>query len=306
MKNILITGANGFIGRHLASFFSGHGWQVTGIGYGKFTPQEQSRWGVRSWHSEGISLISLSRSIKTHPDLIIHCAGGSSVGQSWKNPAVDFRNTVGTTAVLLAYMRKQCLSCRLIFISSAAVYGKTRGNITENTGLNPISPYGKHKKTAEELCLAYANKFNLQVAIVRLFSVYGEGLKKQLLWEALRKQDYDSFKFFGTGREKRDWMHIDDVVSLVYKIGAAKKLRYQIINGATGISLSVNQALKYLFKCCGRTRNPEFSGLAKAGDPPRYVTSISRARSLGWRPQVKWREGFKRYVRWYKGLKSYD
>lgn len=303
MKNILITGTNGFIGRHLASFFSNHGWQVTGIGYGKFTAQEQSRWGIHDWHSGAISSVALSRLIKTYPDLIIHCAGGSSVGQSWKEPAADFRNTVDTTSVLLRCMQKQHLACRLIFISSAAVYGETRHNITENTGLNPVSPYGKHKKIAEELCIAYANKFNLQVAIIRLFSVYGEGLRKQLLWEALRKKDSEDFEFFGTGHEKRDWIHIDDVVRLLYKIGVTKKLRYQIINGATGNSLTVNQALKYLFKCCGKTKNPEFSGLIKAGDPPSYIASISRALRLGWRPQVKWRDGFKRYVRWYEGLK---
>ena len=106
------------------------------------------------------------------------------LGASIANPYEDFTRTVATTAELLEWMRLGARNARLVSVSSAAVYGAGHtGPIREEQALLPFSPYGYHKLMMENLCLSYAANYGLAVMVVRLFSVYGSWLKKQVLWD---------------------------------------------------------------------------------------------------------------------------
>ena len=94
-QQVLITGAAGFIGRHVAREYSNQGWKVVGIGRGDFF--DYKSYGVSEWHRCDISLVTLCE-FGGKPDVIIHCAGGASVGFSVDNPAADFDSTVRVTS----------------------------------------------------------------------------------------------------------------------------------------------------------------------------------------------------------------
>ncbi len=217
MAQIWITGTRGFIGRHLASWLSRQGHTVIGIGHGPWPPAEAQAWGVQRWLNGGIHAGNLQQLLRDNgaPDCIFHLAGGSSVGASIANPYEDFTRTVATTAELLEWMRLGARSAKLVSVSSAAVYGAGHtGPIREEQALLPFSPYGYHKLMMENLCLSYAANYGLAVMVVRLFSVYGSWLKKQVLWDMCSSLASGTRQLVlgGTGEELRDWTDIRDVV----------------------------------------------------------------------------------------------
>lgn len=296
----MVTGAFGFIGRHAARRLAGDGWRVIGIGHGGWTQSEARRWGLSEWHSTNVNLDAMFTYAR-EPDLVIHCAGSGSVGFSVSHPYQDFQRTVGTVAAVLEFSRLHAPDTRIVFLSSAAVYGAVeRTPIEEADLLRPVSPYGVHKKMAEDLCTSFGQYCGVKSAVVRLFSVYGPELRKQLLWDASWRISRDENGFFGTGGELRDWVHVEDVVSLLLKAGEHASHRCPIVNGGTGEGTSVEMVLKEIFRAFGRSDEPHFSGQARAGDPPHYVANGARAQAWGWKPTVEWRDGLREYVRWFQ------
>jgi UDP-glucose 4-epimerase len=172
--------------------------------------------------------------------------------------------------------------------------------IAESDPLLPVSPYGVHKKISEEMCCSYARNFGLSVAIVRLFSVYGIGLRKQLLWDACMKIRDGGNGFFGSGMETRDWLHINDAASLLFTASERASSECPIVNGGAGQGVLVRDVLSELFDCFGRSDAPQFSGAARTGDPVHYIADISRLAGWSWHPNMQWREGMREYAEWFK------
>ncbi len=300
--NILITGAYGFLGRNTAKQFKNAGHGVVGMGHGKWDRDAYSQWGLDEWHETTITFEALLN-INKKFDLIVHCGGSGSVGFSYENPYEDFRKSVQSTLDILEYIRLQNPGCKFIYPSSPAVQGNL-GNIRikEEMAAVPISPYGFHKKMAEELCLSYHNNYNIQIGIIRFFSIYGNGLQKQLLWDACKKiQESDSVTFFGTGKETRDWIHISDATNLIECV--SKNLTgFDVINGGGGQSTSIETIIKLLCKYFQKPVDINFNGHVKAGDPTHFWADTSKALALGWTPTMKIEDGLKDYLEYFKGL----
>jgi UDP-glucose 4-epimerase len=304
-KSVFVTGANGFIGRHVAKYYSQQGWHVTGIGHGKWSKSEASAWGIANCISTDICTKDLL-DIKFNPELIVHAAGGSSVPFSFQYPYLDFNKTVKSTMEILEYIRQHSLDTRLIYLSTAGVYGSAESlPINESVELKPLSPYAVHKLIGENLCAEYSQHFGISTAIIRFFSIYGSGLRKQLLWDASNKAIGGQIEFFGTGNEVRDWLHVNDAVKLIYKVAEQDIKDCLVLNGGSGTGMSVNQILIQLFAYLNVKSKPKFSGVARKGDPIGYLADTSIANALGFEPQIQLSEGLKDYATWFLGLK-YD
>lgn len=301
-NNIIVTGGFGFIGRRVAQSLSARGFNVIGIGRGKWSSSlEQKSWGFNGWISADLSSQWWLKNQVPLPSSIIHCAGSGSVGLSLKDPSSDFKNNVDALLNVLEYARLNSPRSKIIFLSSAAVYGDSTSDlILEEDELNPVSPYGVHKKIAEEICSSYKIFFGLNIFTIRLFSVYGDGLKKQLLWDASNKISQGDYKFFGTGKEIRDWVHIDDVTMAINTVLESTTNTHDVFNCGTGVGTSVNEIVKQLFSCMNICESPSFTGDIKAGDPLAYKASINRLSNLGWAPKVDWVSGVNSYARWFK------
>ncbi len=298
-KKVIVTGAFGFIGRNVARHLAASGWKVVGLGHGTWSRQEWETWGIAEWHNCDITLNSLCSYID-NPDLIVHCAGSGSVNFSMTYPMQDYQRTVETTINVLEFMRLYAQNSKLIYPSSAAVYGNARVlPIPESAILKPVSPYGTHKVISEQICKSFAHHFEIHVAVVRLFSVYGRGLRKQLLWDACSKISKGDVTFFGTGNEVRDWLHIDDAVDLLLCAGTHASSACPIVNGAAGCGISVRDVLCEMLKLFEVPIEPQFSALPRPGDPCGYVGDISLAMQWGWKPTIDWKDGVQDYVRWY-------
>jgi len=280
-QTVLVTGAAGFIGSHVARAYAERGVRTITIN----TPAEWKK----------------LNGLETAPDVVIHCAGSASVAYSLSHPEEDYRKNVGTLTDLLEFIQTKAPRCRLVFLSSPAVYGEVKTlPISEDTLLNPVSVYGKNKKICEELILAHAQKNGAPVSIVRLFSVYGPGLRKQLLWDACTKLSRGEKSFFGTGQESRDWLHVRDATELLILAGARERAAAEIVNGASGVAVTVREVLTKLFLALGRGDTPMFTGEGRVGDPARYCANIARVRAWGWQPRRTLHDGLREYVEWFK------
>jgi len=298
--NILITGAFGFVGRHVSRAAARAGHTVRGIGHGSWSRAEWREWGLIDWHSSDVTLDAIV-SYAGDPDIIVHCAGSGSVGFSMSHPAQDFDRTVVTTRDVLEYVRLHQPKARVVLPSSASVYGDAQVlPIGVETQLRPVSPYGLHKQMAETLCLSYAGHFGVSVAIVRLFSVYGVGLRKQLLWDACTKLSRGPATFGGTGRETRDWLHVDDAARLLLAAGQSATSSHPIINGATGTGVPIRWIIETIANAFGGLANAQFSGISRPGDPLHLVGDTSGAHAMGWRPDEVLETELPRYVEWFK------
>lgn len=305
MKSVLVTGAYGFVGKFVARYFADQGYVVTGLGHGTWDSQEYSKFGLTFWHTSDVTLESLV-TYAGEPDVIVHCAGSGSVGFSMAHPYQDYVRTVSSTAAVLEYVRLHSPRTAIVYPSSAAVYGLAqRLPIMEDAPLCPVSPYGMHKLLAEMLCRSYAASFNLPIAIVRFFSIYGAGLQKQLLWDACNKIAQGERVFFGTGAELRDWLHVTDAAALLFSVTSKASSACPIFNGGSGEGISVRDALATLFAAYGIQEGPKFNGEVRLGDPAGYQADMKNAmETLGWSPKVSLHAGMHDYVKWFKELNS--
>jgi UDP-glucose 4-epimerase len=300
-RTVLVTGGFGFLGRAVAQKLKGRGYRVIGIGHGRWGPQEALGHGFDVWLDAVVSLSSLA-TLEEPFDVVVHCAGSSSVGYSQTNPLQDFYKTVHSTVDLLEYLRLNESRALLVYPSSAGVYGaKDDRPIKESETLNPISPYGYHKKIAEDLMASYSRNFGVQVAIIRFFSIYGPGLTKQLLWDASIKLSTakPEASFWGTGEETRDWIHLADATELIATLSQSAE-SFSIVNGASGVRVTVKTVLEMLRDALGVDVKITFNGVERPGDPRFYHADIARLRGLSLPPPVTLADGLKGYAAWFK------
>jgi len=301
MKTVLVTGAHGFLGRHTSSLFKKKGYKVLGIGHGHWDFEKPNDYGIDRWTESDIEYYSLVN-IEEHLDCIVHCAGGSSVGYSVNYPLRDYHRTVTSSINVLEYIRHYQPQARFIYPSSAAVYGKKENKpLNESEHLEPMSPYGFHKKMVEDLCRCYSQNFGVSTSVVRFFSIYGSGLKKQLLWDACNKIQPagEEVIFFGTGAETRDWIHVEDATALLLKL-AEKHDSVQVINGGSGKQRTIREIIGLIAEQFKSPAIISFNQKCREGDPQHYWADISSAIDIGWAPRINLEKGLQQYVRWYR------
>ncbi|MGY4178343.1 UDP-glucose 4-epimerase [Bradyrhizobium sp. USDA 4518] len=307
---VWITGANGFIGRHLVHELAGAGHAVHGVGHGALDTTEARRLGLQSWingevDAANLDALAAARGLPTH---LFHLAGGSSVGVSIKRPFEDFSRTVASTARLLEWLRGSAPDCAVVAASSAAVYGADHvGPIAESAVATPMSPYGQHKLMMEQLCRSYARSFGIRCTIVRLFSVYGPNLRKQLLWDICSRlaAKEQVLTLGGTGNEIRDWTDVRDVARLL--AGVAQPLPreiFRVVNGGSGRGTSVADIATGVVRQWGGNTVVQYSGLSRPGDPVSLLADDAMLRQIGFDWRIALDQGLADYVAWFKGQAS--
>jgi UDP-glucose 4-epimerase len=292
-----VTGAGGFLGGAVAAAFQRAGWRVAGFDL------VGARGLTLSVEGE-VAQQSLARTAGSFgsPEVVFHAAGGASVGASIADPEEDRRRTVGSLRETLAFLEQHAPRARLIYPSSAAVYGAGHaGPIQESSALDPISPYGAHKAEAEALIADAAAGFGLEAAILRFFSIYGPGLRKQLLWDLAQRLAGGpvEVELGGTGAERRDFLYVDDAVRLIglaasAPIGAGPL----VLNGGSGQGRSVREIAEGLAGAMGSKARIGFNGQVREGDPKSLVADISGAEALGFEPAVALETGLGATARW--------
>ncbi len=272
------------------------------LGVDDSAPENASLPAGASYHRSRLPDASLADVVKEHaPQACVHCAGRASVPLSLKDPAADFSGNTALTFELLDTLRKHAPSCRFLFLSSAAVYGNPATlPISETHSTAPLSPYGYHKLQSELLCEEFARIYGVPTASVRIFSAYGPGLRRQVIWDICTKllNGGGDLKLYGTGRESRDFIHAADVARALMLLAEKAPCEGERYNLASGQEVTIAELFDRLAKALGCAAQPIFGGEVRAGDPLNWRADISRLQMLGFQPTVSLDQGLRGVAAW--------
>ena len=290
---VWVTGAEGFIGQALSKLLLTRGTTVVHFG-------REAKDGVYVLNSRG-----LNEALQRHgePERVIHLAGGATVGRSLEDPHGDYLSNVATTEIVLETLRPLS-PIPLVLASSAAVYGAGHdGAIFCAAPLRPGSPYGHHKLMAEILARGHAQAFGMPLTICRLFSVYGAGLRKQLIYDACvrlaRLGATGTLKLGGSGTERRDWLHVSDAARALADLGnppAGEVLEYNI---ASGVPMTIHDLAASLIDAWDENHTLAFSGETRVGDPFSLFADPSSL-PPEFIPSTALRDGLKDTAAWFR------
>jgi UDP-glucose 4-epimerase len=294
---VLIIGAKGFIGSHCVAYFS----------------KKHQVWQcdvVNDYVTENYSVIDATNAdysdvFQTQKfDVCINCSGGASVPDSLINPQRDFMLNTTNVFKQLDALKKFNPSCKYLNLSSAAVYGNPKYlPINEDHPLCPISPYGFHKKMSENICKEFYEVHGIATCSLRIFSVYGQGLKKQLFWDLHKKSlKTDTVNLFGTGEESRDFIFITDLLHAIDLIIQKSSFNNEIINVASGEELKIKEVVSIFYEQYNAKQKFEFKKDVRKGDPINWKADITILKNLGFKLEYSIKDGLKNYIEWIKEL----
>lgn len=301
-RTVVVVGASGFIGSFICKVFGADGWRVVGIGS---RPEHtgsgcEAFWQVRLPAAEIGEILA-----KEAPEAVVHCAGSASVADSLRRPSYDFHNNCVVTHGLLEALRLNSAASKFVFLSSAAVYGNPgRLPIKEQDAQRPISPYGFHKLQCELLCQEYFEVYGVQTACLRIFSAYGPGLKRQVLWDMCSKLRLEGrLCLEGTGLESRDFIHVQDVARAILITVERASFQAECYNLASGAETSIAELASLV--CAGlfpSVSSFEFSGLTSKGVPSNWLADLAKMRALGFYPRISLPQGVGEYCKWFETI----
>ena len=293
---ILIIGSEGFIGGHLMKFFSK---EHEAFGPDIFEKKFSKNYFQLSPYNTDFEFIFYENRF----DVCINASGNGSVPISLNKPLLDFElNTLNTIKILDA-IRINNPDCRFINLSSAAVYGNpSKLPIKESQDLKPLSPYGWHKMYSENICKEYYYLYDLKTINLRLFSIYGENLKKQLFWDLYQKclRNYDEIELLGSGDETRDFIYIDDLINSIYNILQNGLFNGESVNIGSGKEIKIKEAAQIFINEFNPKLKLKFNMIVKPGDPLHWKADISLLKSFGFNHQISMEEGLKRVIKWIR------
>lgn len=296
---ILITGSEGYIGSSLLKYYlekednSIVGYDI--VAQRNFSP------AYSYYQKKDISIDELIKQYK--PEKIFNCAGNPNIQLSFTEPFQDFISNAGFVSELLTSVVHCNYNPKIIMLSSAAVYGNPcHLPIKEDMELKPISPYGYNKMLSEEICKMFINLYNLDISIARIFSVFGIGFKRQVVWDLINKSIDGQLSVYGTGKESRDFIYIDDLINCL-DILSETKGGDVVYNVAAGQETTIEYITEIIDKCSGKKLNWQFSMEKRKGDPNNWCADISRIKKLGYTQDDSFEKRIAQIYNWVVSLR---
>ncbi len=302
----LVTGAAGFIGSHLCEHLLAAGDEVVGVDaftdyYPRWVKEENLAplLGFEGFaFREGDLRHMQLEPLLEETGVIYHLAGQPGVRASWGS---DFTRYVQHNVFATQRLLEACRSQRpekLVFASSSSIYGDAVSHpVSESARPQPISPYGVTKLAAEHLCEVYRVNFGVEIASLRLFTVYGPRQRPDMAFSRLVSCALDGaeFELWGDGEQRRDCTYVGDVVRAMRDAATSEWSGVANIGG--GQQVSLNQAADLVAEICGPLsllRRPPSAGDVRHTSAD---TSIARA-AFGYDPRTRLRDGLEAMVEW--------
>lgn len=281
--SILVTGASGFLGRHLMAALREHGENVAA-------------------HTSADGDIARDPIRAEDVRHVYHLAARTYVPDSWTDPRGFYEVNVLGTVNVLDFCRRQGASLTLL---SSYVYGRPdRLPITEDHPVRAFNPYSHSKILAEQTAAFYRDAFNVPVAVIRPFNLYGPWQPKHFLIPTLLMQALSpecNAITVADDRPKRDYIFVDDVVSLLLR-QLDQAHAGGVYNAGSGTSISVGELGRMVAQVAGTNKPLVSRGEHRQDEVLDTVADITRARGeLGWRPVIGLEEGLRRTMQWLTG-----
>lgn len=314
--NLLVTGACGFIGSNFVRYiisnqeveriisldcltYAGSIDNLAGL------PEAHKHTLIKTNIRSGGEMVSIFRKHKiTH---VVHCAAESHVDRSIEGPEAFIETNVKGTFNLLEACRKHPVE-QFIHVSTDEVYGSiNHGSFTEDSLLNPSSPYSASKAAADMLCLAYHKTYGIPVIITRCVNNYGPHQYPEKLIPVVIKKALagEYIPVYGDGSNVRDWIHVLDhceaLCSCLWSGEAG-----QIYNLSGDIEITNLDLVKQILKLCNADESWIEFIKDRPGHDKRYsVDGMRSGLRLQWSAQIPFDAGLMQTVNWYRSYFGY-
>jgi len=306
-KTIAITGANGYIGTRLREFFREHAIDVVSV-----SRQVDKSGRDSDYIQADIRDLECWLELVARADVIFHLAGNTSVPVAASDPGLDLESTVQPMVHLIAAARKLGRKPRVVFSSTATVYGLTPvAPTTELTHPSPVTFYDLHKLFVEQQLTFATNLGILEGVSLRLTNVYGpspghsssdnRGILNKVTALAL---EGEPLSIYGGGDYTRDYVFIDDVVDAFVRAAICDGVKGQVLNIGSGKGVTVRDAFLYVAaevekraKIKVDIKSVPWPANSDEIELRNFVASIQKATSLlGWNPATTLNDGIRRLV----------
>jgi len=262
---VLVTGGAGFIGSHLVEELLNQGKEVIvldNLSVGKYILRRKNYDFIKG----DVTNLKIFSKLPHNVDIVFHLAALTDARESIKKPNLYFKVNVTGSFNILEFCRKN--DAKIVFTSSAAVYGDYKRPVKEDDTCRPLSPYGEYKLIVEELIKRYNKFYGVTYTIFRIFNVYGpranSGVIKNLIEALLNNKP---FYLYGDGKQKRDFIYVKDVIEVLVQ---HNKVNNIILNIGTGKSTSLLE----LIKLCNKLKVKKCA--KQEGDIDISITDISK------------------------------
>jgi dTDP-glucose 4,6-dehydratase len=235
-------------------------------------------------------------------DAIVNFAAETHVDRSILEPEAFLRTDILGTHVLLEAVRKHRIP-RYLQVSTDEVYGDvSEGESVESDGLRPRSPYSASKAGGDLQVLAYWTTYKTPVLITRGSNTYGprQYPEKLIPLFVTNLIDDQSVPVYGDGLQIRDWLHAEDHARGILHVLECGKLGnvYNIGGGNPRTNIEIT---RMLMDGCGRSMDTHVRHVAdREGHDRRYAINCAKAHALGWRPQIRFEQGLRETIEWYR------
>ena len=316
-RTILVTGGAGFIGSFLIDNLLKKGDNIVCIDNLNefYNPSIKRLNQVNHYEYEHYEFYEgdilnegLVKSIfKKHDiEIVIHLAAMAGIRPSISNPTLYTEvNIIGTRIILDAMVESNVE--RLIFASSSSVYGNNKKiPFCEDDSVDrPISPYAATKKMGELLCYAYHHIYELNISLLRFFTVYGPRQRPEM---AIHQFVRNALKgepiiVFGNGSTARDYTYIDDIIDGIIQ-SIESDDRYMIYNLGNSEPIKLSNLISTIAETTSIEPNIEYQEIPQ-GDVLQTYADINRAQNnLKYDPKTGIQDGISKFVKWYISMKN--
>ena len=316
MANYLVTGAAGFIGARTAELLIRDGHTIVGIDnmndaydprMKEYRLRKMQSMSGFTFHQQDISDKRIIDQFKNGKfDGVINLAARAGVRYSVENPWVFVEsNTMGTLNML--EICRQTGTKKFIVASTSSIYGSNPPYPTPESASSsePLQPYAASKKGAEAMSHAYHHLYNIDVSILRYFTVYGPAGRPDLAH--LRFVQWISegrpIRVNGDGEQSRGFTYIDDIARGT--ILALKPVGFEVINLGGHEVITINNLIKLIEEVVGKKADVRY-GPPNAADMFTNWADVTKAGELlGWEPQFNMRAGVEKLVEWYNAEREW-
>ncbi|HEY3708405.1 MAG TPA: NAD(P)-dependent oxidoreductase [Amycolatopsis sp.] len=287
--SVLVTGGSGFIGRPAVRAFRDQGFPVTVVDR---VPYETTDDGIRVVVGDLRDAATREAAVTAETAGIVHLAALTSVLKSVERPADTFTENVAVTHELLELARQREVP-QFVMASTNAVVGDVgTSTITVDLPPRPLTPYGATKAACEMLLSGYSGAYGMTTCALRFTNVYGPGMshKDSFVPRMMRAAlAGEGVRVYGAGEQRRDLVHVDDVVRAIL-LAFESKYSGRAIVGA-GLSVSVLEMVQTVREVTGAELPMEHVA-APAGEMPAVIADISAsAETIGFTPAISLADG---------------
>lgn len=316
MGNYLVTGAAGFIGARTSELLIEDGHSVTGIdNLNEAYDLRMKEYRLKRLQSmDGFTFRKLDISDKSviddlqgeKYDGVINLAAWAGVRASVRNPWVYVESNMTGTLNMLELCRQTGIE-KFVVASTSSIYGENPPYPTPETASSsePLQPYAASKKGAEAMAHAYHHLYDIDVTVVRFFTVYGPAGRPDL--SIFRFVQWISegrpVRVNGDGEQSRGFTFIDDIARGV--ILALKPVGFEIVNLGGHEVITINDLIRLIENIIGRKAEIQY-GPPDPADMRSNWADVSKAGALlGWEPQFSMRAGIMKLVEWYNAEREW-